>query len=67
MLIGLVLAGCAHRSFLPHEAAPQAAACPAELPPDARCLQGRDSAGAFYPCPRSGSGTLATSSLLLAA
>ena len=30
------------------EAAPLAAACPAAVPQTARCLQGRDSAGAYY-------------------
>ncbi|GAB2586522.1 DUF6351 family protein [Ramlibacter solisilvae] len=46
--LALALAGCAHGSADPQESAPRAASCPAELPQDARCLQGRDSAGAFY-------------------
>lgn len=32
----------------PAEQAPQPTACPAEVPVDARCLGGQDSAGAFY-------------------
>lgn len=31
-----------------HEAAPTATACPAAVPETARCLQGQDSAGAYY-------------------
>ncbi|MET4576360.1 hypothetical protein [Ottowia thiooxydans] len=50
----LVLAGCGGSSMVQqpssrsNEAAPQAATCPADVPLDARCLSGRDSAGAFY-------------------
>jgi pimeloyl-ACP methyl ester carboxylesterase len=60
LVLSLVLAACAHRSSPPQESAPQAAACPAELPPGTRCLQGRDSAGAFYlvALPAQWSGTL---------
>lgn len=48
-LAALLLAGCAtQRDPAATEAAPQATTCPAELPADTRCLQGRDSAGAFY-------------------
>lgn len=46
-LAAAVLAGCATHEVA-KEAAPQAIACPAELPSGTRCLQGRDSAGAFY-------------------
>ncbi len=49
----LVLAGCASPPGAPpapplNEAAPQAVACPTGLPAGARCLGGRDSAGAHY-------------------
>jgi hypothetical protein len=58
LLCALVLAGCAApvrddpavaaEAAEAAEAAPQPAPCPADLPPGARCLQGRDAAGAFY-------------------
>jgi hypothetical protein len=47
----LLLAACAQKALAPpsfNEAAPQATACPAELPAATRCLGGQDSAGAFY-------------------
>lgn len=51
----LALGGCATPAAVeapaaawPAEAAPQAIACPRGLPEGARCLGGRDSAGAFY-------------------
>jgi hypothetical protein len=49
----LLLGACAQTPpILPsdatREAAPQATACPAELPATTRCLGGKDSAGAFY-------------------
>jgi hypothetical protein len=46
----LVLAGCAQPPALPgaDEAAPQATACPPELPATVRCLGGRDRASAYY-------------------
>jgi alpha-beta hydrolase superfamily lysophospholipase len=46
----LLLGACAQKAAAPAsaEAAPQATACPAELPASTRCLGGRDSAGAFY-------------------
>jgi hypothetical protein len=46
----LLLAGCAaqHAPEARAEAAPEAHACPAELPSGTRCLAGRDTAGAFY-------------------
>lgn len=46
---GLLLAGCAQNAATPAappEAAPTAMACPAGI--SARCLSGKDSAGAFY-------------------
>jgi hypothetical protein len=47
--LALLLAACAVSPVLePREAAPTATACPASLPGGSRCLQGRDSAGAFY-------------------
>ncbi|WP_255428257.1 hypothetical protein [Ramlibacter cellulosilyticus] len=48
LLAALLLGGCAGLQRESPEVAPQAAACPAELPKDTHCLQGRDSAGAFY-------------------
>lgn len=52
LLFAALLAGCASRpsATLPAttEAAPQAMACPAEVPAGTRCLSGKDSAGAFY-------------------
>ena len=48
LLLASALAGCVHPPPAPQESAPQMAACPAELPQGTRCLQGRDSAGAFY-------------------
>lgn len=54
-LLGALLAGCAAAPQRPSailppttEAPPQAMACPQEVPAGARCLGGRDSAGAFY-------------------
>lgn len=47
-VFGAALAGCAHREPPSGEAAPQAAACPKGAPDGARCLRGRDSAGAPY-------------------
>ncbi len=46
----LLLGGCAQQPPLPgaDEPAPQATACPAELPATTRCLGGRDQAGAYY-------------------
>src|SRR6478735_8168509 len=48
----LVLSACASHAPVPasgpSEAAPQAMACPADLPAGTRCLHGQDSAGAFY-------------------
>lgn len=45
----LLLAACAQTPPpATSEAAPQATACPAELPATTRCLGGKDSAGAFY-------------------
>lgn len=44
----LVLTACAQTPPSSTEAAPQATACPAELPTTTRCLGGQDSAGAFY-------------------
>lgn len=46
----LLFGACAQQPALPgtDEAAPQATACPAELPATTRCLGGRDSAGAYY-------------------
>src|SRR5205085_11686074 len=49
----LLLAGCAsgparQGPLGANDPAPQAGACPAELPTGTRCLHGRDSAGAFY-------------------
>lgn len=43
-----LLAACAHREPPSGEAAPQGAACPKGAPEGARCLRGRDSAGAPY-------------------
>jgi hypothetical protein len=54
LLAAVLLGACAgtgtgtHETGAAREAAPQAMACPAELPAATRCLQGRDSAGAFY-------------------
>lgn len=52
VLLAALLAGCASQpsATLPAttEAAPQAMACPAEVPTGTRCLSGKDSAGAFY-------------------
>jgi hypothetical protein len=52
LLAAALLAGCASRStsdvLAAAEAPPQPAACPAGLPASVRCLQGRDTAGAFY-------------------
>jgi alpha-beta hydrolase superfamily lysophospholipase len=49
----LLLGACAHRPPSPDlpgagEPAPQATACPSELPATTRCLGGRDRAGAYY-------------------
>lgn len=44
----LLLTACAQTPPSSTEAAPQATACPAELPTTTRCLGGQDSAGAFY-------------------
>lgn len=44
LLAAALLAGCAHTP--PPEAAPTAVACPKDVP--ARCLSGKDSAGAYY-------------------
>jgi hypothetical protein len=57
--IALLLAACAQQPPVPpaapapplpgaEEPAPQAVACPAELPATVRCVGGRDRAGAFY-------------------
>jgi hypothetical protein len=46
--LAALLAGCAHREPPSGEAAPLAAACPKGAPEGARCLRGRDSAGAPY-------------------
>jgi len=43
-----LLTGCATTPSHPPEAAPKAAACPAGVPADARCLRGQDSALAHY-------------------
>jgi dienelactone hydrolase len=50
LALALLLAGCAapRAPDTRAEAAPQAYACPADLPAGTRCLSGRDSAGAFY-------------------
>lgn len=52
LLSALVLAGCATSRgddpAVAQEAAPQPMACPTEVPAGTRCLQGRDTAGAFY-------------------
>lgn len=52
LLAATLLAGCASRpsATLPAttETAPQAMACPAEVPTGTRCLSGKDSAGAWY-------------------
>lgn len=51
LLLAAGLAGCAQNpttSSAPAEAAPQATACPKGTPEGARCLRGRDSAGAHY-------------------
>jgi len=51
LLMGIafaLLAGCATTPSHPPEAAPMAAACPAGVPADARCLRGQDSAQAHY-------------------
>jgi alpha-beta hydrolase superfamily lysophospholipase len=45
LLLAALVAGCATAT---HEAAPQAQACPADLPSGTRCLSGRDFAGAYY-------------------
>ncbi|MEY3252970.1 MAG: hypothetical protein RL227_1943, partial [Pseudomonadota bacterium] len=46
-LAALLLAGCATQAPPPApEPAPQAVACPPEVPAGTRCLGGRDSAGA---------------------
>jgi alpha-beta hydrolase superfamily lysophospholipase len=45
-LVALLLGGCASTPPLPPEPAPQAVACPKEVPAGIRCLGGRDSAGA---------------------
>ena len=47
-LVALAAQGCATPTASTTEAAPQAIACPKLVPADARCLGGRDSAGAFY-------------------
>ena len=44
---GLLLGACGGDDG-PDEAAPQAATCPSAVPATARCLQGQDSAGAYY-------------------
>ncbi|MCV2350680.1 hypothetical protein [Paucibacter sp. Y2R2-4] len=66
----LLVAGCATPDTPPPaavaqanqtaEAPPQGQVCPAELPPDARCLSGQDSAGAYYwiAMPKAWSGVL---------
>ena len=52
VLLLLLLSACTSTPILSTapgvEAAPQSIACPAELPTDARCMAGRDSAGAHY-------------------
>lgn len=48
LVSALLLAACAQTPPPTTEAAPQATACPAELPTTTRCLGGKDSAGAFY-------------------
>ncbi|QNP49141.1 hypothetical protein [Diaphorobacter aerolatus] len=66
LLVLLALTGCGGGSVVlqgpstSDEAAPQPAACPAEVPTDAKCLSGRDSKGAFYmiAMPAKWSGTL---------
>jgi hypothetical protein len=47
-LAALALAACGGDGDDFNEAAPTAAACPADVPSTARCLQGQDSAGAYY-------------------
>lgn len=44
---GLLLGACGGDDG-PDEAAPQAATCPSAVPATTRCLQGQDSAGAYY-------------------
>ncbi|MDP3521883.1 MAG: hypothetical protein Q8S02_14775 [Hydrogenophaga sp.] len=46
--VALLLAGCATGPRPSGEAAPQASACPPEVPANATCLSGVDSAGAHY-------------------
>jgi len=46
--LAVALGGCAALNAPPPEAAPVAVACPDGPPPGARCLRGRDSAGAPY-------------------
>jgi hypothetical protein len=47
-LAALALAACGGDGDDFNEAAPTAATCPADVPSTARCLQGQDSAGAYY-------------------
>jgi hypothetical protein len=48
--LAALLAACAQQPSLPgaDEPAPQATACPPELPATVKCLAGKDKAGAFY-------------------
>lgn len=50
LALALLLGACAPQPPLPgsDEPAPQATACPADLPAATRCLGGRDKAGAYY-------------------